>query len=697
MPASVGVRRYGGSTMIKFRQRKSWIALLFMLLLFAACKGETPTAPPAGGGSGGGSTPPSSANLTLSASNTTPIIDSTVVITATVTLNGSPVPNGTAVEFTTTAGTFTDVTPAVTSIIRTTTNGVATVHLSSATAGVAHVTATVNNVTRSIDVDFRTTPACVPPDPRCPVVRTPTITSVSPSVGKPQGGDIITITGTNFIAPVRVLFDTGTGTPVEAVIVSSTETEIKVITPAVNLGAGQQLKASIIVVTKLGSGAEERVVGTDAFTFRNVALTPVIYSLSPTSGPINGGTRVTIFGEGFQAPVQVFFGSAEARVIETQYDRILVDAPEARLTVPDGSSCGTTGCTGPTAVTVTNINSNTRGTSPQQFRYVAKMQIAAISPLVGSSVGGTDVTIDGFGFDAPLQVLVAGVEAQVIRVSGTQLLVRTGAAPSPCAGATGPVTVRNIENLDTASSPTSFAYIAVSPQITSATPNPVATGLTLTATVANPGIGQLGTANIRFELGKGGAAGVFTIIPSPSTISSGTGTQSFTIAVPSSGFTFPTVACTTGGGAPGTTPGPIDVPLTFKNLTTGCNDTVTVTVQPAGAVCTQAPAQAAVTNPATGCAIVTTAVSTTGSTSITIKNNAAAGSQNLLVTGSASPGAFSITPSTQVSIAPGSSSSFSVSFTAPATPGSTSGTATFTTNDPLNPTITVCLTGNATP
>src|SRR5688572_33425486 len=98
---------YGGSDMLKMRQRKTWIALLALLLLFAACKGETPSAPPPGGPPGG-TPPPTGVNVAVTVSNTDPLVDSTVVITATVTNNGVPVPDGTAVEFQTTHGLFTD-------------------------------------------------------------------------------------------------------------------------------------------------------------------------------------------------------------------------------------------------------------------------------------------------------------------------------------------------------------------------------------------------------------------------------------------------------------------------------------------------------------------------------------------------------------------------------------------------------------
>ena len=684
--------------MMKIKERKTWIALLALLALFAACKGETPTAPPPGGGiPPGGSTPPVGANLVLTASNTSPIVDSTVVITATVTQNNNPVPNGTAVEFTTTAGLFTDVTPGVTSIIRTTTNGVATVNLSSSTPGLARVTATVNNITRFVDVTFRAVAPCVPPDPRCPIPTTPTITSVSPTTGRPQGGETIRITGTNFIAPLRVLFDFDNGQPpVEAFIVSSSTTHIDVITPAVNLGPiSQEIAADIIVITKAGQANEERAQAEDAFRFRAAILTPVIHSLSPTSGPINGGTRVTISGTGFQAPMQVFFGSAEAQVVQVEFSQVIVIAPDARSTNPNGS--GTV--TGPVAVTVTNIASNTRASSPQDFRYVAAMQITAISPLVGSALGGTEITIDGVGFDAPVQVLIAGNEAQVIRVSGTQVVVRTRALASACEGASGTVTVTNIENGDTASSSTPFTFIGVEPQIVSITTltPPIEPGETITVTVDDPGVGPLGTAIIRFTIVDR------TIIPSPSTINDPTTPQPFQVALPLTGFTFPTIPCSI-SGSPGVQLGPVEVPITFLNTTTGCSDTATVVVTPPSPNPCIVPPQATVAPLGTpgNCAVapdVPAAGTGTTQTTIRITNSAPAGSQNLNVTSATvtgTNGTFTIAPPNAAGIAPGSFQDFIVTID-PTAVGPANGTATFNTNDPNRATITVCVQTNGTP
>src|SRR5437588_11241808 len=131
--------------MIKLRQRKWLFALLAILALFAGCKSESPTSPGTNPPpTGGGTPPPSGAVVTLTVSNANPLVGSTSTITATVTQNNVAVPNGTAVEFDTTLGVFSDTNANKT--IRTTTNGVATAILTSATAGTATATAVVNRV-----------------------------------------------------------------------------------------------------------------------------------------------------------------------------------------------------------------------------------------------------------------------------------------------------------------------------------------------------------------------------------------------------------------------------------------------------------------------------------------------------------------------------------------------------------------------
>ncbi|MEA2488419.1 MAG: large repetitive protein, partial [Acidobacteriota bacterium] len=550
-----------------FRQRKQWLALLAIMFVFAACKGDSPTAPnPGTGNPPGGSPPPTGVTVTVTSSNATPLVDSTTIITATVTNNGQPVPNGTAVEFQTSLGLFTDAEAP--STIRTTTNGVATVTLTSSTVGAATVRVTVNNVSRTVGVTFRARPTEEPQPSTAP-----TITSVSPALGRPAGGEVIRINGTNFKTPVRVLFNTGGATPKEAFVVSVSPTVIEVITPSVDLGAGQQLESQVTVITEAGTATERSITAPAPFIFRADVLTPRITTASPNSGPINGGTRVTLFGDGFQAPVQVLFGSAEARVIDVKFDQIIVLAPPGRDTSADGSGA----VTGPVDVTVVNINSATRATSTGAFRYAPKAVITAAGPTIGPSSGGTRVTIDGSGFDDPVAVVIGGVGAQPIFVSGTRIIAITSAVRIVgCADVTGPIEVVNIENGDGATGP-DFTYVAQKPTIIGINPQTIAAGGTVQVTVLNAPPG----AN-KFQFGTK------TAFPS-SAIANADGTTVFSVAVPLN-FTFETEACIQ-GGVTGERQVPLDVDVIFTNLETDCTDTATdgLRVNPADLSCVLPP------------------------------------------------------------------------------------------------------------
>jgi hypothetical protein len=532
--------------MIDMRQRKLIFALLALLLILAGCKSESPTAPPigtGGTGGGGGVTPPTNPTVRIAASNTSPLVNSNVTITATVTENNQNVPNGTAVQFTTSLGTFTDT--GANSTIRITNNGQATATLTSAGAGTAHVTATVANVSASVDVTFSTVPVTPPPPST-----TPTITGITPSTGPPAGGTQITITGTNFRTPVRVLFDIGDGSPKEAFVASVTPTQIVAITPAINLTTGQTKAADVIVLTQAGTAAEQRVVKTQGFTYQLAVLTPVIRAVQPSSGPIGGGTRVTITGDAFQTPVQVFFGAAEAQVISVTFDTIIAMSPRASDTAPGGSGA----VTGPVPVTVKNIGSNTTVTLANAFRYTPKMQITTVGPTEGPFTGGTRIRIDGVGFDDPLAVVVAGVAAQVISVSGTEVIAQTvGLNLSSCGDVQGPIVVTNTENGDSATGPT-FIFRVPKPLIVNVS-NPNTLNGTAQVTVLN----ALGFPRI---LVGGAAANVVSQVANPD------GTTTFTVQIPPT-LTLTQLACPSGG----TAPQPTAFTVQYTSATTGCTDT----------------------------------------------------------------------------------------------------------------------------
>jgi hypothetical protein len=548
-------------------QRFTLLALMALTALFAGCKGESPTAPPPitgtsgnGSGSTGGTQPPVGANIALTVSSASPFTGSTSTITATVTLNNAPVPNGTAVEFATTAANanFTDTSDNPTTLIRTTTAGVAKATVTSSVAGPVVVTVTVNNVTKSVTLNFQDPVIPVTPPPTAP-----TIASISPATGLPTGNQTLTINGTNFRSPVRVLFDPGNGqTPKEGFVTSVTPTQITVVTPAFDLGVAQQLIASITVIVEAGTPTEQRVTKSAAFTITAPVLTPFFRALSPTSGPIDGGTRVTITGDAFESPAQVFFGSAQAQVLNVQFHSIDVITPTARDTNPNGSGA----VTGPVDVRILNVNSGKSVIAPAAFRYVSKAQITAITPDQGPFTGGTRVLIDGTGFNEPVTVYLDGIAASVIKVTPTEITaISNGIALSSCADSTGPAIVTNVDNGDTATSPVPWIYRVFKPAIVGVSSSAVSPGGSTTIRVAN----AVGIPRITI----GGISASVT-----GQVDNGDGTTTFTVQVPST-LTLTPQAC----GVPGaSSQSPTAFDVAYTSLTTGCTDTLTkgLTVSP---------------------------------------------------------------------------------------------------------------------
>jgi hypothetical protein len=536
--------------------------------LVAGCKGESPTAPPPitgttgnGSGSSGGTQPPVGATIALTVSTAAPFTGSTSTITATVTLNNAPVPNGTAVEFATTANNanFTDTTDNPTTLIRTTTAGVAKATVTSGTAGPVIVTVTVNNVSKSVTLNFQD-PVINPP----PTSTSPTISSISPVTGLPTGNQTVTITGSNFRSPVRVLFDPGNGQAAkEGFVTGVTPTQITVTTPAFDLGVAQQLIANITVIVEAGTPTEQRVTKSAAFTITAPVLTPVIRSLAPTSGPINGGTRVTITGDAFESPAQVFFGSAQAQVLSVLFHSIDVIAPTARDTNPNGSGA----VTGPVDVRVLNVNSGKSVTATAAFRYVNKSQITAVTPDQGPFTGGTRVLIDGTGFTDPVTVYLDGIAASVVKVTPTEVTaISDGIAIASCGDSTGPVIVTNVDNGDTATAPTAWIYRVIRPVIVGVGAGTVMAGGNATVIVAN----AVGTP--RITIGGIGASIV-------GQTDNANGTTTFTIQVPAT-LVLTTAACSGAAGASAQQPTAFDV--TYTSLTTTCTDTLVkgLTVSP---------------------------------------------------------------------------------------------------------------------
>ena len=247
---------------------------------------------------------------------------------------------------------------------------------------------------------------------------------LNPAFGPTAGGTTVTITGQNLSGTTSVTFDGLAGTAVT----NLSSTSVSVVTPAHAAGAVP------VVVTAAGGTA------TAAQPFTYVA-TPSITSLVPNSGPISGGTPVTITGSGFAGPTTVAFGANQATsVVVVNSTTITLDSPAS-----------TTGA-GPVNVTVTDVG----GTSgPLPFTYLVGPQVTGISPTSGPTQGGETVNIAGANLCGNTSVKFGNNNATVQSVNGACTLV---VVTEPPGQGTVPVVLDTTGG--SANSPENFTYIA---------------------------------------------------------------------------------------------------------------------------------------------------------------------------------------------------------------------------------------------
>ncbi len=160
----------------------------------------------------------------------------------------------------------------------------------------------------------------------------PVITSVAPATGPSSGGTKVTIVGTGLTAPVSVDFG---GSPATDVKANRKGSKVTVRTPAHVAGT-----VDIVVTTTAGPTL---IGAVDRFTY----TAPTVSSLSVTSGPVGGGTKVKISGSGLLGATSVHFGSAVATVVAVNAKGTLVTviAPpgaagtvDVTVTTPEGTS-----------------------------------------------------------------------------------------------------------------------------------------------------------------------------------------------------------------------------------------------------------------------------------------------------------------------------------------------------------------------
>ncbi len=133
--------------------------------------------------------------------------------------------------------------------------------------------------------------------------------------------------------------------------------------------------------------------------------TSLVSSISPASGPLGGGTGVTIAGRGFVPGAQVYFGNQQAMSVT------FVASTTLRAISPAGE--------GGVDVRVSEAGSDSSPQPEDVFTYGPPV-VMGLSPASGPSAGGTRVTIRGVGFAIGAQVFFGSVACTRLRVNSSR-------------------------------------------------------------------------------------------------------------------------------------------------------------------------------------------------------------------------------------------------------------------------------------
>lgn len=453
------------------------IGLSLGVLGLAACSADSPSEPQQDPGTPPGTNPSATWNITVTLSPPEVAAGSDDPVQVDVRVrradNNQPPPNGTTIVVAAGAGSFGSVGGPANVAVSTANGRVQVSYFPPATEGSVVIQARLENSVGQATLRIG--------DPA-----TFFLASVQPSTGSPAGGEEVTIQGGGFANPVRVTFD---GVPAQVLSVSPTR--IRVVTPPAsqNVPVGQTLAVTVAVTVHLNEEDQATDSLASAFIYtRGGVAQPAIFSVSPASGPNEGGTRVTLNGEGFQAPVQVFFGDGTTAESFTGLEATVESVTATRIVAvtPPATGFGQNNLNEVVDVLVKNVNSGFATVAQSAFQYGAGGGdvpfISAISPGQGPFTGGTRVTLFGQGFDEPVAVELAGFAQSILSVTGTEVVVRTvGIDVDSCNDVSGASEITNIETGESATGP-SFTYRVPQPLITGVSPTsgPQGGGTTVT-------------------------------------------------------------------------------------------------------------------------------------------------------------------------------------------------------------------------
>ncbi|WP_327157884.1 IPT/TIG domain-containing protein [Streptomyces tubercidicus] len=219
---------------------------------------------------------------------------------------------------------------------------------------------------------------------------------ISPNQGSTGGGFPATLTGTGLTGATMVHFGNKTAT-----ITATSPTSVSVVAPS-------------------GAGVVDTTVTTPGGTSSPVPFfyvpPPAVLDISPSSGPVAGGSTVTVTGRGLATAGSVLFGGTAVTPTVLSDSELTAVSPAH--------------ATGEVSLVVTARGGT--ATASETFAFVPAPDVTGFSPLTGLPAGGTLVDITGTALATTTGVAFGGVPATFAVLSDTRV---AAVAPSHALGA----------------------------------------------------------------------------------------------------------------------------------------------------------------------------------------------------------------------------------------------------------------------
>ena len=267
----------------------------------------------------------------------------------------------------------------------------------------------------------------------------PVILYVTPNSGPLSGKTGIEITGYHFGGATAVDFELQAGTITSLYEIEPAAdlwTMIATAPPAFMYGEAE------VRVTTLGGTSSLTSVSDPYYDIYFYTAAPGVSTVSPSSGPLSGGTHVTIAGAQLDGAQEVEFGGVAATSFTYN---------QATGTITAVSPPGTAGTV---AVTVVTPGGASFVSADDYFTYTPAPAVSGVALNAGPYEGGTTVTISGTNFSGATAVDFGGVAATGVDVvSSTQIT-----ATSPAGSGTVDVTVTTPDGTSATSPADQFTY-----------------------------------------------------------------------------------------------------------------------------------------------------------------------------------------------------------------------------------------------